>query len=112
MFGFIKGIVVLALLAALGYFAFFVQIGDRTLYRHLVGISQTDEAKALKDGLSDKASDIKNDVISKLPADRREKREAKTGSRDERAPLSEQTDADKHALKRLLERAANTPEKK
>jgi len=114
MFGFMKAIVVLALLAALGYFAFFVRIGDRTLYHHLVGISQTDEAKALKAGLSDKANDLKDDVMSKLPADsgRRVKREAEADSRDERAPLSEQTAADKRALERLIERTETAPEKK
>jgi hypothetical protein len=98
MLGFFKTIAVLAALAALAYFAFFVPLGDRTLYRHLVGISQTDEAKALKDGLKEKASVLKADVVSKLPT-----------APPAGAPLSHETDADKRALEKLLERAEKGP---
>jgi hypothetical protein len=67
MFGILKWILLLIGLAALAYFAFFVPLGDRTLYRHLVGISETDEAQELKDELSKKAQGVKEDVTSKLP---------------------------------------------
>jgi hypothetical protein len=122
MFGFVKTLIVLAVLAAVAYFVFFVQLGDKTLFRHLVGISETEEAHELKKELSKKAGDLKDDVVSKLPAaparqggaeaEERATSVGGSGPATPGAPLSEQSDADRRALKELIERAGSRPEKR
>jgi len=99
MFRLFKWILVLACLAALAYVAFYVPLGDRTLYQHLVGISKTDEAKALKEGVSEKVRDVKDDVSSKLPV-----------PKADGAPLSAPTEADRRALDELIKRDGQKPE--
>ena len=105
--GFLKTILFLAVAALLGYFVFCVPLGDRTLYRHLVGISETDEAQALKDGLAKKASDLESEVISKLPA--AAPAQPSPAPREQGAPLSRETPADKRALKELIQRTEKSP---
>jgi hypothetical protein len=112
MFSLLKWILLLLGLAALAYFAFFVPLGDRTLYRHLVGISATDEAQELKDELSKKAQGVKEDVTSKLPTLRPPEEPRGSSGKAGGAPLSEQSEKDKRALDELLKRAKDAAEEK
>jgi hypothetical protein len=112
MFGLLKWILLLVGLAALAYFVFFVPLGDRTMYRHLVGISETDEAQELKNELSKKAQGVKEDVTSKIPTLVSPDAPRGMGGAAKGAPLSEQTDKDKRALDELLKRAQGAAEKK
>jgi hypothetical protein len=112
MFGLLKWILLLVGLAALAYFVFFVPLGDRTMYRHLVGISETDEAQELKDELSKKAEDVKEDVSSKIPTLVAPDAPREPSGAAKGAPLSEQSDKDKRALDALLKRAQHDAEKK
>lgn len=120
--GFIKTLVVLAVLAALAYFVFFVPLGDKTFFRHVVGISKTDEAEELKEELSRKAGDLKDDVVSRLPQAKPPEGgrkgegtgtgQAAPGRPAGGAPLSDQSDADRRALEKVIERAGGGREKK
>jgi hypothetical protein len=112
MFGLLKWMLLLLGLAAIAYFVFFVPLGDRTMYRHLVGISETDEAQELKDELSKKAQGVKEDVTSKIPTLVAPDAPRGTGDAAKGAPLSEQSDKDKRALDELLKRAQHGAEKK
>jgi len=111
MFRLLKWLIVLACLAGLAYFAFFVPLGERTLYRHIVGISETDEARELKEELSKKAQGVKDDVTSKLPTLGAPPAAGAPEAGKAGAPLSEQSDADKRALRELLERVGDAPKK-
>lgn len=99
MFKLLKVALVLAGLAGLAYLAFFVPLGEHTLYQHLVGISQTEEAQQLGDEIERKADDLKADVAEKVPAIVGQDDE---GSTEEDGPLSEISDADRAALSELL----------
>jgi hypothetical protein len=112
MFRFLKWAIVLACLAALAYFVFFVPLGERTLYRHLVGISETEEAQELKDELSKKAQGVKDDVASKLPALAAPSVQPPADGKGAGAPLSEQSADDKRALDALLKGAKGAPEER
>jgi hypothetical protein len=111
MFRFFKWMIVLACLVGLAYFAFFVPLGKRTLYQHLVGISATDEAQELKDELSKKAQGVKNNVTSKLPS--LSAPSAPVAPEGERAgyPLSDPSEKDRRALRELIKRAEDAPKK-
>ena len=99
MFKLLKVVLVLAGLAGLAYLAFFVPLGEHSLYQHLVGISQTDEAQQLGDEIEKKAEDLKTDVAQKVPAIiGQDEREPADGD----GPLSEISDADRAALSELL----------
>lgn len=104
MFKLIKFLVVMALLAALALFAFLVPLGKMTLWEHLVGISETDEAKDLGSELENKAVGIKDEVgkhipeIS-LPEKKKDPEPAK--------PPSNLTDDDKEELIKLLKKKSN-----
>jgi hypothetical protein len=108
MLSFFKWLLVLLCLAALAYFAFFVPLGERTLYRHLVGISETEEAQELKDELSKKAQDVKDDVAEKIPSIGA-KDDARGSGDAAGAPLSAPSEKDRRALDDLLKRAADAP---
>jgi hypothetical protein len=112
MFRLFKWMLVLVCLAGLAYVAFFVPLGKRTLYRHLVGIFATDEAQELKDELSKKAQGVKDDVTSKLPS--LSAPSAPAASEGEKAgpSLSDPSEKDRRALRELIKRAEDAPEKK
>ena len=112
MFRLLKWLIVLACLAGLAYFAFFVPLGERTLYRHLVGISETDEAQELKDELSKKAQSVKDDVTSKLPELAAPNAPPPADGKGAGAPLSEQSAEDKRALDELLRGAKGGPDER
>jgi hypothetical protein len=112
MLGIIKWLIVLACVAALAYFAFFVPLGERTLYRHLVGIAKTDEAQELKDELSKKAQGVKEDVSAKLPALVAPRPAGDPAGGAAGVPLSEPSEKDRRALRELIERTEKAPEKK
>ena len=101
----------LAYLAKLAYFAFYVPLGKRTLYQHLVGISATDEAQELKDELSKKAQGVKNDVTSKLPS--LSPPPAPVAPEGEKAgsPLSNPSEKDRRELRELIKRTEDAPKK-
>jgi len=99
MFKLIKLLLVVVGLAGLAYLAFFVPLGDYTLYEHLVGISETDEAQALGDEITKKAEDLKSDVAEKVPAVIGDDEKGPAPSND---PLSEISDEDRAALSELL----------
>ena len=88
-------------LLGLAYLAFFVPLGEHTLYRHLVGISQTDEALKLGDEIEKKAKDISADVAETVPELIGKDAE---GKKSEDQPLSQISDEDRAALSELLKK--------
>ncbi len=101
MFKLIKLLVVMALLAAVALFAFLVPLGKMTLWEHLVGISETDEAKDLGSELENKAIGIKDEVSKRipdisLPEKKKDLEPAK--------PPSDLTDEDREELIKLLKK--------
>lgn len=116
MFKLIKFLIALVVVAGLVYFAYFVKLGEMTLWEHLVGISETEEAQGLKQELGEKASEIKEDVAKKVPAfdrddtsDEKDPKADAKGSPDkaggkDASPLSELTDEDREALIELLKK--------
>ncbi|MBW2276443.1 MAG: hypothetical protein JRF63_03060 [Deltaproteobacteria bacterium] len=101
MFKLIKLLLVVVGLAGLAYLTFFVPLGDYTLYQHLVGISETEEAQVLGDEISKKAEDLKSDVAEKVPAVIDDQAKQPAAAND---PLSEITDEDRAALSELLKK--------
>lgn len=101
MFKLLKVLLVLVGLAGLAYITFFVPLGERTLYQHFVGISETEEAQALGDEISKKADDLKTDVAEKVPEIIKADEPKPTGSND---PLAEISDEDRAALSELLKK--------
>jgi hypothetical protein len=99
MFKLIKLALLLVGLLGLAYLAFFVPLGEETLYEHLVGISETDEAAKLGDELEKKAKDISDDVVETVP-----EIIGKDAADDEKKadPLSQISDEDRAALSELL----------
>jgi hypothetical protein len=67
MFKLVKVLLLLAGLAGLAFLVFFVQFGDKTLHEHLVGISHTDEARALGGEIEKKADAVAKEVKEKVP---------------------------------------------
>jgi len=67
MFKLLKLAIVLVVLAGVGYVTFFVPLGEHTLYQHLVGISQTEEAQELGAEIEKKAENVKQEVAAKVP---------------------------------------------
>jgi hypothetical protein len=55
MFKLLKILLILGVLAAAGFFAVFVPLGEKTLYQHLIRIAGTDEARELGRELESKA---------------------------------------------------------
>jgi hypothetical protein len=53
-------------LAALLYFAFFVPVGERTLYAHLSRIASTDEAQELLGAVAALVAHAKAALVSRL----------------------------------------------
>ena len=101
MFKFIKLLVVMALLAVVGLFAFLVPLGKMTLWEHIVGISETDEARDLGSELENKAIGIKDEVSKRipdisLPEKKKDLEPAK--------PPSDLTDEDREELIKLLQK--------
>jgi len=76
MFSLLKSLITLFILGGLVYFIFFVSLGEHTLWKHLVRISQTNEAKELSNQLEKKAENLKKEVVQKIP----------TSTREEKAP--------------------------
>jgi hypothetical protein len=99
MFKLFKILLVLVGLAGLAYITFFVPLGAHTLYQHLVGISETEEAQALGDEISKKAEDLKTDVAEKVPEIMSEDEQKPAAAND---PLAEISDEDRAALSELL----------
>jgi hypothetical protein len=112
MFRLLKWMIVLVCLAGLAYFAFFVPLGERTLYQHLAGISATDEAQELKEELSKKAKGVKDDVTSKLPSLSAPIAPAAPAGEKAGSPLSDPSEKDRRALRELIKRVEDAPEKK
>ena len=101
MFKLIKFLIGMALFAAVALFAFLVPLGEMTLWEHLVGISETDEAKDLGSELENKAIGIKDEVSKhipdiKLPEKKKDPEQAK--------PPSDLTDEDREELIKLLQK--------
>ena len=97
----IKFLVVMALLAAVALFAFFVPLGKMTLWEHLVGISETNEAKDLGSELENKAKGIKDEVSKRIPDIGRPEKEKDP---EPAKPSSDLTDEDREELIKLLQK--------
>lgn len=72
MFGIIKFIFGTAVLAAIGYFVFFVNIGQMTLYQHLRGITETEEARKLGDSIVEETEELTEQIKSSKEEDSRQ----------------------------------------
>ena len=109
-------ILVIVALAALGYVAFCVPLGEKTFYEHMVGISKTDEAKKLEGEIEKKVKNAADDLTDKLKkqaADLAEaKREAllkgddKKEDGDSEKVEAEHSNEDKKDLGELIHQAA------
>jgi hypothetical protein len=108
----IKLLVALVVVAGIAYFTFFIPLGSKTLYRHLVGISKTDEAKALEVELEKKVKTTAKNVSKELKTRASELAEVKDkivsgiDESDEQEPAAkdmEHSKEDRKALKDLVE---------
>jgi hypothetical protein len=116
----LKSCITLVIIAVIAYLVFFVSFGDKTLYQHVVGISETKEAKILGTEVGKKYKKTKKKVtreikgqINEFTADEK-KSSSKTSSRgtpnndgdddgpEEKTQKAEHTDNDRRALKRLF----------
>jgi hypothetical protein len=66
MFTMIKLGLALVFLALFAYLTFFVDFGEKTLYEHLGGISETPEAQQLKDEIAIKVDQTKAEVSQEV----------------------------------------------
>jgi hypothetical protein len=119
----IKSCITLAIIAGIAYLVFFVSFGDKTLYQHMVGISETREAKTLGNEVEKKYKKTKKkvtreikDQIKDLAADEKKSSSSAslTGAQDksgaddtaeenaEKDEQAEHSDNDRQALKRLF----------
>jgi hypothetical protein len=119
----IKSCITLAIIAGIAYLVFFVSFGDKTLYQHMVGISETREAKTLGNEVEKKYKKTKKkvtreikDQIKELAADEKKasSNASLTGANDksgagdtaeenaENDEQAEHSDNDRQALKRLF----------
>jgi ABC-type sugar transport system substrate-binding protein len=119
----IKSCITLAIIAGIAYLVFFVSFGDKTLYQHMVGISETKEAKTLGNEVGKKYKKTKKkvtreikDQIKELTVDEKKSssKASSTGAQDKNrddnpteesakeGEQAEHSDNDRQALKRLF----------
>ncbi len=84
----------LLVLAALTWFVFFVELGERTLFQHVMRISQTDEAQDLGREVREAGRRVGEEVQRTVEETERERLEreaerALTGATEEAAPAGE-----------------------
>ncbi len=98
MFGLLRLVFWLFIMAIVVYFATTVQLGSRTLWGHLRAIGGTQEAKELADGTKEEAKKVADKIFDKPDASTRDtiKRPA--------APLDDPSDEDRHALDKLVKK--------
>lgn len=99
MAGFIKFLLASAFLTGLVYAVFFVDFGGKTIYRHVVGITRTDEARTLGTEVENKIGGAAHNVSRKVST-RVAERPGSGGAKA--APLDSHTDRDREALRKLL----------
>jgi hypothetical protein len=123
MVSLVKSCITLAIIAAIAYLVFFVSFGDKTLYRHMVGISQTKEAKNLGNEVEKKYKKTKKTVtreikgqITEMTSDENKssskassgkarntnQADDKTGENAEKDDQAEHSATDRQALERLF----------
>ncbi|MDJ0765018.1 MAG: hypothetical protein QNJ97_18700 [Myxococcota bacterium] len=66
MWKLIKFFLSLAIVAIFAYFAFFVPLGNKTLFEHLTLISKTEEAQELEGAIKEKVKDAASEISQKL----------------------------------------------
>ena len=93
MVGLTRILLGVAAACGLAYLVFFVPFGEKTIWGHLAGIAQTDEAKALGDGVKDKVHDVAKSISTRVEAD--------TGPKAGE-PLDEHSRRDRDALRALV----------
>ena len=108
----IKLLVALVVVAGVAYFAFFVPLGHKTLWGHMVGISKTQEAKTLEKELEKKVKKTAKGVTAELKSkagDLAEVKDKIAAELDEAKKDDEDSDDEKHsepdkqALKELVQ---------
>lgn len=106
---FVNCILGLLTLGLLAYFIFFVSLGKKTLYQHIVGISKTEEAKVLGNELGKKVEHTTKSIAHAF----REKVPKIVGavsrpdSKD--GGVEEHSKEDRKALERLIRGKSETP---
>jgi hypothetical protein len=99
MSGFAKFILASALLTGLVYAVFFVDFGGKTIYRHVVGITHTSEARTLGTEVETKIGGAARDVSRRISTTIAAKPKAAAAGA---APLDSHTDEDREALRKLV----------
>jgi sensor domain CHASE-containing protein len=99
MSGLARFLIASALLTGLVYAVFFVDFGGKTIYRHVVGITRTSEARTLGTEVEHKIDGAARNVSRKISSTVAVK--PKPAAADT-APLDSHTDKDREALRRLL----------
>lgn len=103
MVGLFKSLFTLAVIAGILYLVFFVTFGDKTLYQHMVGISETREAKTLGHEVEKKFRKTKKEVRRELKNQLKEftadddRPAGKAASRSEPDPVEHDGPSGKHA---------------
>jgi hypothetical protein len=100
MFKIVKVLLLLSGLAGIVFVGFFVRFGEMTIYEHLVGISHTEEARALGGEIEKKAEAVAREVEDQIPALIPGKR--KTPPAADAGPLADIPQQDRQALEALL----------
>jgi hypothetical protein len=123
MVGLVKSCITLAIIAGIAYLVFFVSFGEKTLYQHMVGITETKEAKTLGNEVEKKYKKTKKkvtrevkDQINEMTSDEKKSssKDSSRGSRDTRQiddksganadkdKQAEHSENDRQALERLF----------
>lgn len=97
MFGLIRFLISLAMLAVFVWFAVTVPIGKRTLWGHARAIWGTQEAQDLADGTKEEAEKVARKVREELRPD-----DMGAASRRPHAPLDPVDARDRHRLDQLV----------
>ncbi|MCP4602221.1 MAG: hypothetical protein GY847_17175 [Proteobacteria bacterium] len=104
----IKSVIVLVVIVGIGYFIFVVPLGTKTLYRHVVGISETEEAKELKIEIEKKVKETAKEISAELKQRTSDLSEAKKepvpdAAKEVKSEAVEHSKKDREALDSLLE---------
>ncbi len=116
MFKLIKFAIAIVVLAGIAYLAFFIPLGDKTFYEHLVGISKTREAKKLGNELEKQVDHTKTEISRTIKKQASKLSKAKIKNSASNAidkvknlkdiQLTEHSEKDRSALNDLLKKKA------
>jgi hypothetical protein len=110
MFTILKGVLLIACLAAFAWAGYMVPLGERTLFEHLRAVVETPETQGLMRGAKEKAGEVKERLMGQ-GADKQPPPETlprKEARKEEGSPQDQIGETDQERLQQLIE-ALKTP---